>query len=422
MTPQAIRDGFEHAAQRQADAAAWPTPRAALRGRLAGRHQRHARDDRVQLARRRLLPDHRRPGADADAVDRGRARGEDPQVRQRATTGKSTRTFRAEAGEYAGKWFDPKWKKNRRRRRAAAPTASGTRRDAQAIADAVRGKPATVTEESKPTHAGRAAAVRPDLAAARGQRPLRLLGQDHAVARAGLYERHKVLTYPRTDSRALPEDYLPVVKQTIEMLANSGMRHLAPFAQQAHRRQLRQAEASASSTTPRSRDHFAIIPTLQAPKRPVGRRAEALRPGGAALPRGVLPAGRIPGHHAHHRSAVGQQLQDRGQGAGQAGLARDLRQGSAGRERRRTAEPGAGQAGRDGARRDRRAQGPEDPAAGALLRSHAARRHGRRRQADRRRRAARGDAGEGPRHAGHARGDHRRPDRREVHATAKAAS
>ncbi|REN21140.1 hypothetical protein DSI41_01460, partial [Mycobacterium tuberculosis] len=44
---------------------------------------------------------------------------------------------------------------------------------------------------------------------------------------------HKALTYPRTDSRALPEDYLPVVKQTMGMLANSGMKHLAPFAQQA---------------------------------------------------------------------------------------------------------------------------------------------------------------------------------------------
>jgi DNA topoisomerase IA len=48
-----------------------------------------------------------------------------------------------------------------------------------------------------------------------------------------LYERHKALTYPRTDSRNLPEDYVPVVKDTLEMLANSGMKHLAPFAAQA---------------------------------------------------------------------------------------------------------------------------------------------------------------------------------------------
>src|SRR5207244_7107400 len=30
-----------------------------------------------------------------------------------------------------------------------------------------------------------------------------------------LYERHKMITYPRTDSRALPEDYLPLVRETL---------------------------------------------------------------------------------------------------------------------------------------------------------------------------------------------------------------
>ena len=33
-----------------------------------------------------------------------------------------------------------------------------------------------------------------------------------------LYEKHKVLTYPRTDSRALPEDYIGTVKKTLEVL------------------------------------------------------------------------------------------------------------------------------------------------------------------------------------------------------------
>jgi DNA topoisomerase IA len=37
------------------------------------------------------------------------------------------------------------------------------------------------------------------------------------VAQA-LYEKHKVLTYPRTDSRALPEDYINTVKSTLTML------------------------------------------------------------------------------------------------------------------------------------------------------------------------------------------------------------
>jgi DNA topoisomerase-3 len=39
-----------------------------------------------------------------------------------------------------------------------------------------------------------------------------------------LYEKHKVLTYPRTDSRALPEDYRPTVASTLAMLSRRGGR------------------------------------------------------------------------------------------------------------------------------------------------------------------------------------------------------
>jgi DNA topoisomerase III len=45
----------------------------------------------------------------------------------------------------------------------------------------------------------------------------------------GFYEKHKMLTYPRTDSRALPEDYLPIAKQTLGNLSGS----LQPHAQKA---------------------------------------------------------------------------------------------------------------------------------------------------------------------------------------------
>ena len=37
-----------------------------------------------------------------------------------------------------------------------------------------------------------------------------------------LYERHKVLTYPRTDSRCLPEDYIATVKETMRVLTGEG--------------------------------------------------------------------------------------------------------------------------------------------------------------------------------------------------------
>ena len=79
-----------------------------------------------------------------------------------------------------------------------------------------------------------------------------------------LYERHKALTYPRTDSRALPEDYLPVAKQTFEMLADSGMRHLAPHALTAlNNNYIRPSKRIFDNS--KVSDHFAIIPTTQAP-------------------------------------------------------------------------------------------------------------------------------------------------------------
>jgi DNA topoisomerase-3 len=178
-------------------------------------------------------------------------------------------SFAAEAGEYPGKWFDPHWKK-------PPPGPDGVpdpeqradrvwnEREAKEIAEAARGKPASVTEESKPTT--QASPLLFDLTSLQREANSRFgySAKTTLALAQSLYERHKALTYPRTDSRALPEDYLPVVKQTMGMLANSGMKHLAPFAKQAlddnyvkpSKRIFDNAKVS---------DHFAIIPTLQAP-------------------------------------------------------------------------------------------------------------------------------------------------------------
>jgi DNA topoisomerase III len=180
-------------------------------------------------------------------------------------------SFAAEAGVYPGKWFNPDWKK------ANAPLLPNGEPDAEqradrvwseheakAIADAARGRPATVTEESKPTT--QASPMLFDLTSLQREANSRFgySAKTTLALAQSLYERHKALTYPRTDSRALPEDYLPVVKNTMAMLATSGMKHLAPFAKQAvdgnyvkpNKRIFDNAKVS---------DHFAIIPTLQAP-------------------------------------------------------------------------------------------------------------------------------------------------------------
>ena len=181
-------------------------------------------------------------------------------------------TFAAQAGDYPAKWFDPTWK------RAAANAAAGndevdaelkadrvwSQHEAQQIADAVRGQQATVTEESKPT-----TQVSPllfDLTSLQREAngKFGFSAKTTLSIAQSLYERHKALTYPRTDSRALPEDYVPVVKQTFEMLADSGMKHLAPHALTAlNNHYVRPSKRIFDNA--KVSDHFAIIPTLQAP-------------------------------------------------------------------------------------------------------------------------------------------------------------
>ena len=181
-------------------------------------------------------------------------------------------TFAAQAGEYNAKWFDPQWKK------AAANAAAGnaepdaelkadrvwTQREAETIAAAVRGQKASVAEESKPTT--QASPLLFDLTSLQREAngKFGFSAKTTLSIAQSLYERHKALTYPRTDSRALPEDYVPVVKQTFEMLADSGMKHLAPHALTAlNNNYVRPSKRIFDNA--KVSDHFAIIPTLQAP-------------------------------------------------------------------------------------------------------------------------------------------------------------
>lgn len=175
-------------------------------------------------------------------------------------------SFDVQAGQYLGKWFDPNWKKPTGD--AADPEARADRlwdqADAQAIACAVRGKPASVSEESKP--ATQASPLLFDLTSLQREANSKFgFSAKTTLALAqSLYERHKALTYPRTDSRALPQDYLPVAHQTFEMLATSAMQHLGLFAQQALEANYVRASKRIFDDSKVS-DHFAIIPTTQAP-------------------------------------------------------------------------------------------------------------------------------------------------------------
>ena len=175
--------------------------------------------------------------------------------------------FGAEAGVYEGKWFDPKFRKDDDAERRA--DRLWTRAEAEAIAQAVRSRSGTVREEAKPST--QASPLLYDLTTLQREANSRFgfsAKTTLSIAQA-LYEKHKVLTYPRTDARALPEDYVSVAKQTLEMIAAESM----PGPLQELSRHAAKA-LGAGYVKPTKRifdnskisDHFAIIQTLQAPK------------------------------------------------------------------------------------------------------------------------------------------------------------
>ncbi len=177
-------------------------------------------------------------------------------------------TFDAEAGPYEGKWFDPAWKKNPDDAELKADRV-WTQAEAEAIAAAVKGLPATVTEESKPSSQSSPGLY--DLTTLQREANSRFgfsAKTTLALAQA-LYEKHKVLTYPRTDSRYLPEDYLNVAKQTADMIASEDLpgplQALAGHARTALNKGYIKPTKKVFDNTKVS-DHFAIIPTLQAPR------------------------------------------------------------------------------------------------------------------------------------------------------------
>ena len=176
-------------------------------------------------------------------------------------------TFVAAAGFYSGRWFDPKFVKNeldaeQRDSRLWSQNA------AQTIVAACREQPGHVTEESKPSTQMSPALF--DLTSLQREANSRFgfSAKTTLSLAQTLYERHKALTYPRTDSRYLPEDYVPTVKQTMQALAEPGSSAAArirPFAAQL---------CKADWVKPIRRifdnkkvsDHFAIIPTQQIPR------------------------------------------------------------------------------------------------------------------------------------------------------------
>jgi DNA topoisomerase-3 len=168
--------------------------------------------------------------------------------------------FQAQAGTYRGRWFDEKFKKGDDEHTRAERLWEKSRADE--IRAACLGKHGDVTDESKPKT--ELSPLLFDLTSLQREANGRFgfsAKTTLAIAQA-LYEKHKVLTYPRTDSRHLPEDYLGAVKDNLASFAGTPY---APFAAEIakngwvhpNKRIFNNAKIS---------DHFAIIPTGTEPR------------------------------------------------------------------------------------------------------------------------------------------------------------
>lgn len=170
--------------------------------------------------------------------------------------------FVTESGVYYGKWFDERFKKDKTDSELKADRL-WDKEKAESIRIQCKGKPGIVSDDSKP--AKETCPLLYDLTGLQRDANSRFgftAKTTLALAQA-LYEKHKVLTYPRTDSRALPEDYLSTVKDT---LAGFEGTEYAEFARRIltsdwvkpNKRIFNNAKIS---------DHFAIIPTMLSPKK-----------------------------------------------------------------------------------------------------------------------------------------------------------
>ncbi len=154
--------------------------------------------------------------------------------------------FEVKAGTYRGRWFREDFAKD------GDEDARAERIWDKATADEIKnrclGKTGVATEERKPTTL---TSLQRE-ANARGfsaKRTLQIAQQ--------LYERFKVITYPRTDSRYLPEDYIPTVRATLGKIDNQHARKaLGNSWVKPSKRIFNNAKIS---------DHFAIVPSGQTP-------------------------------------------------------------------------------------------------------------------------------------------------------------
>lgn len=171
--------------------------------------------------------------------------------------------IQAQAGVYEGIWFDPAFVKDEQNPQKK-PERIWDQSKAEQICSKINSRKGSVEETAKRTT--QLSPLLFDLTSLQREANTRFgfSAKTTLSIAQSLYEKHKVLTYPRTDARALPEDYMPTVRNTMQMLASQG--EYARSVQAVLQHQWIRPSKRVFDNTKIS-DHFAIIPTLQEPKK-----------------------------------------------------------------------------------------------------------------------------------------------------------
>ncbi|OQX17064.1 MAG: DNA topoisomerase III, partial [Desulfobulbaceae bacterium A2] len=163
--------------------------------------------------------------------------------------------------DYLGVWIDPAFKSS-----AQAPQGKANRiwdeARARDIVARCSGRPAAVSQSSRKGQQGPPPLY--DLTSLQREANSRFgfsAKNTLSIAQA-LYERHKLLTYPRTDSRHLPEDY---VGEARDIMGQQRGWQLGAFAAEALEKNYIKKNKRIFDNAKVS-DHFAIIPTGVLPK------------------------------------------------------------------------------------------------------------------------------------------------------------
>ncbi|MEM7387560.1 MAG: DNA topoisomerase, partial [Verrucomicrobiota bacterium] len=176
--------------------------------------------------------------------------------------------FGVKDGEYHGRWFREDFKKSETDDQARAERI-WSREEAEAVQKRCEGQTGVVEEKKKPTK--QAPPQLYDLTTLQREASSRFgysARRTLQIAQA-LYDRHKLLTYPRTDSKCLPEDYISTVKGNLKDFSNANVsgsfaRELVDCSAKVIKNEWIKPNKRVFNNAKIS-DHFAIVPTGKIP-------------------------------------------------------------------------------------------------------------------------------------------------------------